>query len=83
MPGMPASVPHHAHPPPAAAGCHCCKASHGKASQAAPPQRSRSSQARDRFAARGLCLNCGRVHPPDGAERAQAFSGDFGLIRSY
>ena len=58
MPAMPASAPCHPQPP-AEAGCDCCSA--GDATAAAPARRSRSWHARQRLAARGLCLNCGRV----------------------
>ncbi len=67
MPGIPASAPCHTHPP-AEAGCHCCSASTGTSMAAALPQRSHSWHARQRLAARGLCLNCGKIPPADGAK---------------
>ncbi len=68
MPGAPASAPRDPHRSAEAADCNCSSGHSGKSADATPPVRSYSWRARRRLAVCGLCLNCGRIPPADGAK---------------
>ena len=72
MPGAPASAPRDTDRPAEAADCCCGSGKSGDCTDGATPARSYSWHARRRLAARGLCLNCGRVPPADGAKYCAA-----------